>query len=199
MNEFFKDILPIGVFLTFIGTLITLYYTRRNLKTTKYIDTITSERIKWIEKLRDDLSTLTSWITIFVSNNKYLNQLIDESEELEHQDFQTNPHEDEPWPMIMKEMADNKGEQNMLVSELKGVSRLRIIEKIHLIKLRLNPNDDIRAIELLDILLEFFTPPKFETKKSEEVNNAIKEFITISQQILKDEWDKIKTETKKGK
>lgn len=142
MNEFLKDILPIGVLLTFFGTLITIYYTRRNLKITKYIDTITSERIKWIEKLRDDLSMLISWITIFISNNKYLNELIEESESLDYENTRTNPHGDEPWPLISNQINENKINQNNIVSELKGVSRQQIIEKIHLIKLRLNPNDD---------------------------------------------------------
>lgn len=199
MNEFLKEILPIGVLFTFIGTLITLYYTRRNLKTTKYIDTIISERIKWIGKLREDLSLLTSWINIFISNKKYLNELSADYEELDFQESMTNPHGDEPWPTIIKDMSDNKEKQDSLMRELGGVSRQKIIEKIYLIKLRLNPKDDSRAIELLDSLLENFTSPKFDCKKHDSIIKELHEFVVLSQQILKDEWDKVKNETKKGK
>lgn len=58
MNELLKEILPIGVIFTFFGTIITIYYTRRNLKTTKYIDTITSERIKWLDIIRNEITTI---------------------------------------------------------------------------------------------------------------------------------------------
>lgn len=199
MNEFLKEILPIGVLLTFIGTLVTLYYTRRNLKTTKYIDTITSERIKWIGKLRDDLSLLTSWINIFISNKKYLNELSADYEELDTQESMTNPHRDEPWPMILKDMSDNKEKQDNLIRELGGVSRQKIIEKIYLIKLRLNPKDDSRAIELLDSLLKNFMPPEFDCEKYDLIIKELHEFVSLSQQLLKEEWDKVKNETKKGK
>lgn len=57
----------------------------------------------------------------------------------------------------------------------------------------------IRAIELLDNLLGHFSSPKFENTKYDLINIEIKEFITISQKILKDEWDKVKMEAKKGK
>lgn len=194
-----KELLPIGVLLTFLGTLVTIYYTRRNLKTTKYIDTITSERIKWIEKLRDDLSILTSWITIFTSNYKNLAELAEEYDDLETQDLMENPQGDEPFPMTMKFKSANKDIQLSLQKELKGVSRQRIIEKIHLIKLRLNPKDDLRAIQLLDDLLVHFTTPIFESEKYDIINNEIKEFVSLSQKILKDEWDKVKEETKRGK
>ena len=60
MNEFLKEILPIGVILTFFATMYSIYYTRKNLKTTKYIDTITSERIKWLEIIRNEVSEIVT-------------------------------------------------------------------------------------------------------------------------------------------
>lgn len=199
MNDFLKEIFPLSVIVAFIGTSITIYYTRLNLKTTKYIDTITTERIKWIEKLRDDLSLLTSWITIYNSNNQSLNKLIQNYEELDNYEKETNPHEDEPWPLIIKDMSDNKSKQNFVVNELKGVTRQKIIEKIYLLKLRLNPVDDTNVILLLDELLEYFTPSEFDCNNYDMINKKIGELISLSQQILKSEWDKVKKEAKKGK
>ena len=199
MNDFLKEIFPLGVLVTLIGTFITIYYTRLNLKTTKYIDTITTERIKWIEKLRDDLSLLTSWITIYNSNHQFLNKLIQNYEELDNYEKETNPHEDEPWPLIIKDMSDNKSKQNFVVNELKGVTRQKIIEKIYLLKLRLNPGDDTNVILLLDELLEYFTPSEFDCNNYDMINKKIGVLISLSQQILKSEWDKVKKEAKKGK
>ena len=65
MNEFLKGTLPtsvifIGVILTFLGTMYSIYYTRKNLKTTKYIETITLERIKWLEIIRNEVSEIVA-------------------------------------------------------------------------------------------------------------------------------------------
>ena len=59
-----KDfVLVAGTIVTFLAVIANLVVAfqnsrdiRRNLVTTKYIDTITSERIKWMEKLRSDIS-----------------------------------------------------------------------------------------------------------------------------------------------
>ena len=145
------------------------------------------------------MAELTSWITIFTSNNKYLNDLVKEYQELDEQEAMTNPHGDEPWPMIIKDMSNNKIKQDYLVGELKGISRQRIIEKIHLIRLRLNPKDDVEAIGLLNNLLEYFISPEFDNKNYDLINDGLKKFVTLSQNILKNEWDKVKRETKKGR
>lgn len=80
MNEFLKEILPISVVLTFIGTMITIYYTRRNLKTTKYIETITSERIKWLDIIRNEVTNIITNIhftlTVYSENIKNRESII---------------------------------------------------------------------------------------------------------------------------
>lgn len=64
MKEIFNYyLLPSGVLLTFIATTVNIYYTRKNLKTTKYIDTITSERIKWLSIIREEITHLVSIIS----------------------------------------------------------------------------------------------------------------------------------------
>ena len=61
-----------------IASFITMKFTRENLKTTKYIDTITSERIKWIQLVRSDLTELVSSILIHQKNTDHLNDLIED-------------------------------------------------------------------------------------------------------------------------
>ena len=60
MNETIDYILLGGIILTFTGTLITILYTRRNIETTKYIDTVTSGRIRWIDIVRDEATSLVT-------------------------------------------------------------------------------------------------------------------------------------------
>ena len=78
MKEILNDfILPSGVLLTFIAATVNIYYTRRNLKTTKYIDTITTERIKWLSIIRDEVTQLVS---IFSETLIIHKKLIDNAE-----------------------------------------------------------------------------------------------------------------------
>lgn len=71
MKEILNDyILPSGVLLTFIAATVSIYYTRKNIKTTKYIDTITSERIKLLSIIREEITHLVSLIYESLIPNK---------------------------------------------------------------------------------------------------------------------------------
>ena len=67
------NILSTSILTGLIASALTVWFTRKNLKTTKYIDTITSERIKWIQIVRNDFNELISSILIHVNNTDYLN------------------------------------------------------------------------------------------------------------------------------
>jgi len=197
MSEFFKYILPIGVIFTFIGTMMTVFYTRKNIKMTKYIDTITSERIKWIENLRNNLSTLLSWLIVYASNIDRLNLFSEIFDELENQELSENPYGDEvSSSYIVREMIENKKNKESILKELEEITKEKLIEKIYLIKLSLNSKSDSKMVNLLDILLDVFVLNIKETERS--FNSIIKEFVEISQLILKAEWEKVKSETKNG-
>ena len=56
-----KDfLLQAGVVTTLILGLVNLYYNLRAAKRTAFINTVTSERVKWISKVRDNVSLLCS-------------------------------------------------------------------------------------------------------------------------------------------
>ena len=201
MNEILIDILPIGVLLTFIGTLVTIYYTRRNLKTSKYIETITTERIKWIEKLRKDISQLVSWLTIYTFNKNEILKLEKRDNSLmENGYFDHDADSFVPNSMDEKEITIIEKEIDFYNKELNTISREKIVEKINLIKLRFNPIDDNEATFLLDRLInEVIMVDKFTAKSHIIAQEIMDNFINITQGILKSEWDKVKRETKKGK
>ena len=64
-------LLSSGVIAAFVAQL----YTRKNLKTSQYINVITSERIKWIQDVRNEFSVLLSSVIFYLLNsNKIINE-----------------------------------------------------------------------------------------------------------------------------
>lgn len=56
-----KDLLlQAGVVVTLLLGLVNLYFNLRATKRTAFINTVTSERVKWIAKVRENISTLCS-------------------------------------------------------------------------------------------------------------------------------------------
>jgi hypothetical protein len=121
---------------------------------TKFVDTITSERIEWLEKLRMDLSKF-SGLTIF-------------------------------WAKSLRNVDTSES-----VEVLKEIDILRVM-----IKLRLNPEGtyDKQIIELLDKI-----PLLTDKTDLTEINNALDMLTKLSQKLLKEEWNRVKKESKKGR
>ena len=56
-----KDLLvQIGVIVTLVLGVVNLYFNLRAAKRTAFVNTVTSERVKWITKVRENVSTLCS-------------------------------------------------------------------------------------------------------------------------------------------
>jgi len=175
-----------------ITSLITIWYTRKNLKTTKYIDTITTERIKWIQIVRTDLTELVSSILIHLNNSNYLNELTSEKERRDYCDYvvsrEANSYSDDE----LQENADLRRNIVLTENELNNVlNRGEIVKKATLLKLRFNPNEDIDIINLLNLIIENFANC---SKQMNEMQINITELTDKSQQVLKREWDKVKRE-----
>jgi hypothetical protein len=52
------NLLPAGVLVTLLLGLVNLFYNFKFAKRTTFVNTVTSERVKWIGKVRDNVSTL---------------------------------------------------------------------------------------------------------------------------------------------
>ena len=53
-----KDALTaIGIILTFLTSSISLYFSVRNNKAVHYVNAVTKNRVEWIDKLRESIST----------------------------------------------------------------------------------------------------------------------------------------------
>ena len=67
MENMFIPIISI-IFSGITSAFVANIYGRRNLKSSQYINVITSERIKWISNVRDDITILVSSVMIHIDN-----------------------------------------------------------------------------------------------------------------------------------
>ena len=148
-----KDyIYAVGILATAGLGIWNFFQSHRATRRASFINTVTSQRIKWLEQLRQDVSTFVglthSWSRI--------------------------PDEDEP------EKADF----------LKEIDKLR-----YLIRLRLNPDDepDKKISQLVKKI-----PDLTHESKRDQLYDALEQLTAATQEMLKAEWEKVKSESENG-
>lgn len=171
-------IVPSGVVLTFIASLITIYITRINSRSSKYIDTITSERIKWIEKIRLEVADLNSCLLTIIKNQGFVLQVvaINERKGGLFKDID-----------IFHQTGDFK-------KEIQSFSKTDLFNKINIIRLRLNPKEDEKIIICLNELMVFILSEKLDEKSVQKAWETNLNLLTLTQMMLKQEWEKVKKE-----
>ena len=146
-----KDIvLALGVGVTLFLGLWNLWSNRESNKRTNFINTVTSQRIKWVEQLRQDLGAF--------SGHAY------------------------HW--CATEITDEV-EKRKIVAE---IDRLRYV-----IRLRLNPEGakDKEITQLIESISRATNDP-------EMVTEILEKLIIATQLLLKEEWEKVKSESLNG-
>ena len=148
-----KDyVLAAGVLVTLVLGIWNAVVNHRASQRTTFINTVTSQRIKWIEQLRQDISSF-SGLTYH-------------------------------WCFTDVEGEPKKSEM------LKEIDRLR-----HVIRLRLNPEGEHdKTIEELIGKIPKLTDPSYQPQLVE----ALEELTRTTQLLLKQEWEKVKLESKHG-
>ena len=146
-----KDyVLAAGVIVTLIlGFWNALANHRFNQRTT-FVNTVTSQRIKWIEQLRQDISTFSGLV----------------------------------YHWALTDLPDSTEERQII----KEIDRLN-----HVIRLRLNPAG-IHDQKIEQLLADI---PK-HTDDEIRIKELLEELTRTTQALLKDEWEKVKAESKKG-
>ena len=189
MNEFSNELLSIGVVLTFIGTMITIYYTRRNLKTTKYIDTITSERIKWLDIIRKEVANI-------ITNIHFTLKIY--SDNIKNRESQIQNYENNIEAQVEAQMRYFDTPTSSALGQKKEIwSQSDFIWFLHLFKLRLNPTEDKRIIDILDYFIKFYAESEYKSASEiPEAKEKVKQLIEQTQELLKQEWEKIKLESR---
>jgi hypothetical protein len=148
-----KDIIySLGILLTFALGVWNLVSNYRASRRTSFINTVTAQRVIWIEQLRQDLSAFSG-----LTHTWCFSKLEGKPEEVE---------------------------------VLKEIDRLR-----HVIRLRLNPDGTHdRKIEALIQRI----PELTHITRREDLKQALEELTVTMQKLLKEEWDKVKEESKYG-
>lgn len=125
----------------------------KNTRKSKYIDVITAERIKWMEKLRVDISRYAGLSSF--------------------------------WLKTIRSTTDAEGK-----ADIKELDNLR-----YLIMLRLNPKGDIDQ-EIMRIIN--VVPTLSIETDIKKIDKELNLLIEASQKLLKEEWNRVKKESKKG-
>lgn len=187
MKEFFSTyILPSGVLFTFIATCVNIYYTRQSSKKSKYIDTITSERIKWLSLIRNEISEIISIIS---------ETLIFYSEEINNIESQ-NPDENYIADTNYKFQIHYFDSQTRKPLKFKDhVEYENIIKRLYILKLRFNPLEDQDILYIIQYFIKFYN---IEFKSKADITEAqleIENLVKNTQSLLKNEWEKVKSES----
>ena len=142
----------LGIIATLVLGIWNLIQGHHATRKASFINTVTSQRVLWIEQMRQDVSK-------FVGLTLTLHM--------------TTIHEDTPRLEIHKE-----------------IDRL-----CYVIRLRLNPNDTPdRKIAALIKNIQTLTKDSNRT----ELLSSLEQLTQETQEMLKDEWDKVKAESKDG-
>ncbi len=190
MENFF---IPIGsILLSGVASmLISQYYGRKNLKTSQYINIITSERIKWIENVRGEFAILISSVMLYVLNS---HRVIKEKEFQVTQEL-VDAVDDEQLDQMYVEFEKKKVISNIVEKEIVGaLCKREIVEKSILLKMKLNPQEDIEIISILDEIIDVFSNVTSDVSFQRIRYEAL---VHECQNMFKREWDKVKEETKK--
>jgi hypothetical protein len=179
------NIAGITAFCAMAVSFIAVVYTRSNIKVQKYIDTITIQRIKWIDTLRNDLSDIISGIYLASYCEQKLN---------EYDEFMDNVGSDTREQQISLEKYGDK--LNELKNKLKSeINKIELIRKIDLSIMRLNQTDDKKLIATLEKSKDYVLAVDYDFNKIEGFIRELRSEVSI---VLKNEWEKVKQEVKKG-
>jgi len=144
----------IGIILTFIIGVWNIFINYRQSRRTGFINTVTSERVKWMEKLRQNISTFCG----LTYNWCY----------------------------------------SALEGKPEGTEVLKEIDKLrHLIRLQLNPDPNSKLERKIEELIDKI-PDLTHISRRDDLNSSLDELIMTSQSLLKEEWEKVKEESKRG-
>lgn len=163
-----------------------ILYSYKGIKVTKYIETITNQRIQWIDSLRKDLSQILTFANLykqFLRDAEATTWWI-ESDEY----FQQEPEE---MAESDAEIIIRKDKKKKIIAEVKKSENINIIE---LVILRLNDIDDSILLERLEKLKNAF----LENKNEIITDGFIIELRKEIKILLKSEWERVKLEVRKG-
>jgi hypothetical protein len=187
-NRIMSELLPIGVVLTFIGTLISIYYSRKNLKTTKYIDTVTSDRIKQLSMIRTIVAVLISKLSIGFDileiESKSLRREIGMMDYYEDNDDEYYAAGDVKIELVFSE-ANNSW------------TKEELIKNLYWLKLWIDDEQYSKLFELIDYFIALFEHKSLiSEQETKEANKKLILLLKETHNLISNELKIIKDETR---
>jgi hypothetical protein len=159
----------------------------------QYVETITSERIKWISDLRNNFSEIISYLYLSVYVEKEGDEWWNEYTEYRDQnELVTRDDAEEDLEVSMK----IKRFRDMARKETSDENNVLFIKRVDALIMKLNDQDEDDK-KLIRMLGEAKTLPFFLFEKG-EIINKIDELKKMMRLILKNEWERVKKEVQKG-
>lgn len=174
--------------LTLCGVAGMIYFTRKNLKTEKYIDTITTYSIKRTEYIRKEVADITRHIDFSLNTmSKEIEDKISEQRDLSndpeyHSKLQWNSY------AVYTSVAFKPETTNLSISDL--------VYKFNLLKSRLYPYKDNGMIDVINYFIKFYTDG--ELKFDNDIKDVKEKVILLNvkfQMLDRDEWENVKNES----
>lgn len=173
----------VGILLTLFISLISLWFTVKNNKAVQYVDSVTKNRIEWIDKLRKNISDFLALL---------------DTQDLT--DTILTPEEASKYPF-----GDNLQRLNQLGCEIKLMLNFSdsFDRKImHQIDLSILGYKNLYISSQSSILAQMksgeklFVPDKEVTNKQEAIMSSKEKLLSDMQIYLKSEWNRVKYESK---
>lgn len=189
MIEYIKGlkIEEIAGLIALVISVISILYAYKGIKHSKYVETITNQRIKWIDILRSDFSRILTLAILLKSLNDQ-----DESASSFMSSNEYNELELEDKDSIDEQISNTKKKKKEII---KKISEGESINTIELAILRLNDKDDKDLIEKLEIMKNCFLKGSYKSI----TDVFIVKLRSSIKQLLKNEWEKVKLEVKRGR
>ena len=189
MGSFFENISMTAAVsaCSMLVSLLALFYARKNLKMQKYIDVVTAQRIKWIGELRADFSAILSYVYV----STFADELADHWEFCRDENFED--YDDEWYYTLNDNIAKLRQTRS---SVLTPKNNAEFIRRIDLCILKLNRSDS-KDFALLQELEKLKLVPFGDYEKG-KLDKLLIKIRDMMGEILKDEWDRVKKEVRKG-
>lgn len=187
MNTIITTSAITGFFTSGLTTILTIYFTRKNIRTTKYIETITTERIKWLENIRNDFSILITSLLILKNNKERFHSIEFESERIGYARHLT----------MREELDDNElksdYDTNRFIKEFKDtfgkcLAPSDIVIKAIQLKLKLDLDHNKEICNILDTIISEYSIIDFDFSNSKI---EIIQLSNLAQKILTKYWNDI--------
>lgn len=181
----YKDLITaIGIILTFIIGVFNLLITIKNSKKTQFINIVTSSRIKWIGELRDLTSSLVSHTLLGMEPDSW-------TPGKERAEFNKKLMEMNQKIHLLLNFNDSRDKEIIGLVD-------KLVNDMVSLSVNLYVKSDLANSKSPNLLTTGYISTNIIELCSKTIPNTTKELVERVQEYLKEEWERVKKESKNG-